>query len=184
MLRLGATEKGITELVAIGEHVAGLAVAASGFRLEQDSLVREPAQGNGGDPRERQVDDAIRSWTRENLDLDGLPAYWDLLRDEPKFREAHWRTHQLVLGDGEIDLKAKGLIAYAVACFRSSPYWVEYFTRYCRAALGVNGTELRETVLAGMHSASYNTAAHGMMLGRRYTDMRAEEFHKDGEVLG
>lgn len=177
MLRLGATEKAITELVAIGEHVVGLSVAAAGFRLDPDKLVTAGEPAGDGDATAAELDGEIRSWAQNNVGLDDIPTYWWVLRDEPKFRAAHWRAHQLILGAGEIEGKAKGLIAYAVACYRTSPYWVEYFDRYCRIAFGATDEELREAVLAAMHSASFNTVAHAMMLEARHTDMRAEDFH-------
>ncbi|MEX2533773.1 MAG: hypothetical protein WD360_07380, partial [Nitriliruptoraceae bacterium] len=95
-----------------------------------------------------------------------------------QFRAVHWRAHKLVLSAGEIDAKAKALIAFAVASYRTSDYWVEYFERYCRVAFDATDKELREAVLAGLHSAGINTVAHGMMLHARFTDMRAEDFHE------
>lgn len=120
MLRLGATEKALTEMVAIGEHVAGLTVTSAGLRLE-------PGVPNGLTPRAHPVpdatddplDDTIASWAKANLGTDEIPVYWQILRPQTKFRQAHWRVHALILSDGEVDAKAKGLVALAVASFRS-----------------------------------------------------------------
>lgn len=177
MLRLGTTEQAVTELVAIGEHVVGLSVAAAGFRLDPDRIVPIDEPEGIDDPAEAALEDEIREWTREKVGLSGVPTYWLHLRPEQKFRAANWRSHQLILGDGEIDAKSKSLIAFAVASYRSSSYWLEYFERYCRVAFAVTDVELREAVLAAMHSASFNTVAHGMMLGADQTDMRAADFH-------
>ena len=177
MLRLGVTERAITELVAIGEHVVGLSVSAAGFRLDPDQLVAPAERASASDASATEFEDEVIAWARENLGLDDIPSYWLLLRDEPKFRAAHWHKHRLILGDGELEAKAKALIAYAVACYRTSSYWIAYFDHYCRTAFGATDKELREAVLAAMHSASSNTVAHGMMLQARHTDMRAEDFH-------
>jgi alkylhydroperoxidase/carboxymuconolactone decarboxylase family protein YurZ len=178
VLRLGATEKGITELLALGEHLVGLSVTAAGLLLEPDTS--SSAVQVELDEHVSHVDDLdeiIASWARINLDADRIPAYWNVLRAQPKFREAHWRVHELVLGAGEFDAKAKGLIALAVASFRASPYWTTYFTQYCRIALGASVDEVREAVLMAAHAASVNTVAHGSMLKARHDEMRASDFH-------
>lgn len=178
MLRLGVTEKAITELVAIGEHVVGVSVGAAGFRLDAQHLVAPVESDTAESASQAELESAIRTWAHDNLAVDGLPTYWRILRDEPQFRDVHWRVHKLVLSAGEIDAKAKALIAFAVASYRTSDYWIEYFARYCRVAFDVTDKELREAVLAGVHSAGINTVAHGMMLNARFTDMRAEDFHE------
>jgi len=177
VLRLGGTEKAITELVALGEHVVGLSVTAAGLRLEAEPTASLDQSGPDGHVADDDLDEAVASWAQTNLDADGVPVYWQVLRTQPKFREAHWRVHTLVLGEGEFDAKAKGLIALAVASFRSSPYWIEYFTQYCRVALGASADELREAVLMAAHAGSVNTVAHGMMLKARHDEMCATDFH-------
>ncbi|MEX2532903.1 MAG: hypothetical protein WD360_02940, partial [Nitriliruptoraceae bacterium] len=101
MLRLGVTEKALTELVAIGEHVVGASVGAAGFRLDPQHLVVAREADDAASTADIELETEIRTWARDNLNVDGVPSYWMILRDEPQFRAVHWRAHKLVLSAGE-----------------------------------------------------------------------------------
>jgi len=122
VLRLGATEKALTEMVAIGEHVVGLTVTSFGLRLEPQLALSGLADVTTNLPDEDEpLDVTIAAWAKDNLGTAGVPAYWQILRPQTKFRQAHWRVHELILGAGELDAKAKGLIALAVASISGQP---------------------------------------------------------------
>jgi hypothetical protein len=190
VLRLGTSERGLTEIMAVAEHVNSMAVLAEGFRLRPD--VPSLPQGQ---PTElvAPLDDAkaspaaetlqrIQSWTRSALDVEHVPAFWRVLARHPRFLNATWAKNCLVLGAGEIDEPTKACVALAVAMNAGSAYFTSYFGPWVRRSVPLDDDGLVELGAAEMHYVAFNTVAHVMMLEPRHTDMRTEDFSTGGRL--
>jgi len=188
VLRLGLRERGVTEIMAIAEHVASVVAAAEGLRLRPD-VPREAA----GDATElidarreppgeaRQTLAEIASWSKTELGIDHVPIFWRALASRPRLLASVWAKHRLVLGAGELDRSAKRAIALAVAMNKRSPYWTGYFAQAGRSIAAFDDDVILEIAAATLHYASFNTISHGMMLDAPYTDIVAAEFAPGSE---
>lgn len=146
MLRLGIGERGVSEIVAIAEHVASLCVAAEALRIPLDIpdqagpadkvAVRpvEPVELRG---EAREVMDEIAAWAREDLGIAHVPLIWRSLAHLPRMLVNSWHKDRLVMSAGHLDLQAKACIAFAVAAARQSPYMSAYTTALHRKALSL-----------------------------------------------
>lgn len=180
MLRLGLTERGVTEILGLAEHVTSIAAAAEGLRLRPDvpdapagppsELVAPRPDAGGG------TLDAIREWSREHLGVDRVPAFWSVFASRPRLLDAVWAKHRLVLSAGELAPEAKVQVGLAVAMARPSPYWTGYFTALGRHAHALTDEAIVETAAAVLHIRAFNTIAHGMMLEAPHRDIVAAEF--------
>jgi hypothetical protein len=143
-LRLTGTERGVAEVAAVAEHVAGLTSTAAAFDLRPD-VPHPAADGVPTVPLldETSASDAaatlaeIRAWAKETLDIDHIPGVWRALAHLPRLLEATWRKDRLVLGAGVLDELVKGCAGLAVAQFRQSPYWIRYLTHFLRTRCGL-----------------------------------------------
>jgi alkylhydroperoxidase/carboxymuconolactone decarboxylase family protein YurZ len=191
VLRLGVSEQGLTEIMAVAEHVAGMAALAEGFRLRAD-VPHEPE----GPPSElvppldelepgaaAELLDQIRAWAAEALGVQHVPALWRVLARHLRFLSATWAKDRLVFCGGELDEATKTCAAMAVAMNMHSAYCVAYFNPWVRRAVGLDDDGMVELGAAVMHYVSFNTIAHGMMLDPPFTDVRAADFQADGRLL-
>ncbi|MGD9892777.1 MAG: hypothetical protein AB7R89_01695 [Dehalococcoidia bacterium] len=187
MLRLGISERGITEILAIAEHVNSLSALADGFRLPPDvphpsdtstSLVAPLPGGEDGPATETLSE--IQAWVGECLGIAHVPAIWRVIARHPKFLAAEWAKHQLVFSDGEISLGPKLCAALAVAMNKHSAYWTAYLNPWVRGAMGLDDATMVELGAAVVHYVSFNTIAHGMMLEAPFEDMTAADFQPGG----
>ncbi len=188
MLRLGITERGVTEILAVAEHVNSLSALTDGFRLPPDvplpapdaslSLV-PPLPEDGSGPAAHQMAE-IRAWAAEHLGVAHVPAVWRVIARHPKFLAAEWAKHLLVLSDGEIPLGPKLCAALAVAMNRHSPYWTAYLNPWVRQAMRLEDDAMVEIGAAVVHYVSFNTIAHGMMLEPPFEDMTVADFQPGG----
>lgn len=190
MLRLGVTERGLTEVMAVAEHVASMAALAEGFRLQPDV-----PRATDGPPTElvppldetepglaAETLDAIRVWATAALCVQHVPAVWRVLARQPRFLSATWAKDRLVLGRGELDEGTKACAAMAVAMNLRSPYCVAYFNPLVRRSMELNDAGMVELGAAVMHYVSFNTVAHGMMLEPPFVDVRARDFQPGGRL--
>ena len=188
MLRLGISEQGLTEIMAVAEHINSMATLAEGFRLRPDVL-----QQPDGPPTELVTPleeeepglatdtlNQIRNWASLALGIEHVPALWRVLARQPRFLAATWAKDRLVLGAGEIDEATKACAAMAVAMNARSAYCTSYINPWVRRAMGLDDAGMVELGAAVMHYVSFNTVAHGMMLGAPFEDMRAEDFQVEG----
>ncbi len=180
VLRLGIGERGVTEIMGVSEHVSSLCAGAAALKLAPDVPDRrEPASAGAGEPAPSAAMESleeIASWSRENLGLDRAPDFWRLLAQQPRFLQTTWAKDRLVLSPGRLDDSAKLCIAFAVAAFRQSAYWIAYFTELLRRRAAFDESALVELTASVMHYVSFNTVAHAMMLGAKHQDMTAAEF--------
>ena len=190
MLRLGTSEQGLTEILAVAEHTTSLAALAEGFSLRPD--VPRPRDGAPTELVEP-VDEAepglaadtldqIRAWARSNLGIEHVPALWRVLARQPRFLASTWAKNCLVLGAGEVDEATKACTALAVAMNARSAYLTAYLNPWVRRVAGLDDDGLVELGAAVMHYVSFNTIAHGMMLDPPFTDVRAEDFRAGGRL--
>ena len=180
VLRLGVGERGVTEIMAISEHVSSLSAGAAALQLAPDVPERRGAapQAAGEPPPTAAIEclDEIVAWSGEHLGLERVPDFWRLVAHQPRFLQATWAKDRLVLGPGRLDEPAKLCIAFAIAAFRQSVYWIAYFTQLLRRRAACDEAALVELTASVMHYISFNTVAHGMMLGARHEEMTAAEF--------
>lgn len=183
VLRLGVHERGITEIMAIAEHVVSVAAAAEGLRLRPD------VPGVAGDDGvaalvaipERPSDDAnatwqeIAAWSKDALGTDHVPSFWRAFAPRPRLLAAVWAKHRLVLGAGELDADAKLAIALAVAMSTHSQYWTGYLAQAGRHARVFDDEVILEIAAATLHYNSFNTISHGMMLEAPHRDLVAAD---------
>ena len=181
VLRLGVGERGVTEIMAISEHVGALCAGAAALRLEPDIPERPgPAAARIAPPKAAaECLDEIASWARGELGLDCAPDFWRMLAHQPRFLRATWDKDRLVLGAGRLDERAKLCIAFAVAAARQCPYWIACYTEVLRRRAAIDDAALVELTASVMHYVSFNTIAHGMMLGPRHEEMTAAAFESD-----
>lgn len=175
VLRLGVGERGVTEIMAVSEHVASLCAGASALQLEPDVPERRSQARVVGPPAGPLLEE-IAGWARAHLGLDRAPDFWVRLSPQPRFLETTWRKDRLVMGAGRLDEPAKLCLGFAVAAFRQSPYWIAYFTELLRRCAGLDEPALVELTASVMHYVSFNTIAHGMMLHPRFGEMTAADF--------
>jgi hypothetical protein len=179
VLRLGIGERGVTEIMAISEHVSSLCAGAAALQLTPDVPERQgPAPAAAEQPPRAAAEclDEVADWSREQLGLDRAPDFWRALAHQPRFLQATWAKDRLVLSPGRLDEAAKLCIAFAVAAFRQSPYWIAYLTELLRRRPAWDEAALVELTASVMHYVSFNTVAHGMMLSPRHEEMTAADF--------
>jgi alkylhydroperoxidase/carboxymuconolactone decarboxylase family protein YurZ len=190
VLRLGVSEQGLTETMAVAEQVASMAALAEGFRLRPD--VPRPPDGPPTElvPPLDEVEpgqaaetlDAIRQWATEALGVQHVPALWRVLARHPRFLSATWAKDRLVFARGELDEATKACAAMAVAMNMRSPYCAAYFNPWVRRMMGLDDSGMVELGAAVMHYVSFNTIAHGMMLEPPFVDVRATDFLSGGRL--
>jgi hypothetical protein len=130
VLRLGVSEQGLTEILAVAEHVNSMVALAEGFRLRPDvprlsegpptELVPpldDAAPGLAADTLDR-----IRVWARSALGIEHVPAFWRVLARQPRFLASTWAKNGLVLSAAELDEPTKACAALAVAMNAHSAY--------------------------------------------------------------
>jgi alkylhydroperoxidase/carboxymuconolactone decarboxylase family protein YurZ len=188
VLRLGTSEQGITEIMAVAEHVNSMATLAEGFQLRPDvphapqgpvtELVAPMDEVEAGPAADTL--DQIRAWAMSTLAIEHVPAFWRVLARHPRFLVATWAKDRLVFGAGQIDEATKACAAMAVAMNARSNYCTSYFNPWLRRTLGLDDAGMVELGAAVMHYVSFNTVAHGMMLHPPFEDMRADDFGPAG----
>ena len=174
VLRLGVGERGVTEIMALAEHVASLCAGAAALRVEPDVFTDGPQQARTWEPPL----DEIAEWAQAHLGLAGPPAFWQALAAQPGFLQVTWAKDRLVFGEGRLDATSKVHVAFAVAALEQSPYWVAYFERVLQQRAGLSQATLVELAACVMHYVSFNTVAHAMGLGARHEEMTAAEFQE------
>ena len=190
MLRLGISEQGLTEIMAVAEHVNSMAALAEGFRLRPDVPHRPQGPATELVPPVDEAEprlaadtlDQIRAWSRSTLGTEHVPAFWRVLARQPRFLASTWAKDRLVLAAAEVDEATKACAAMAVAMNARSGYCTSYFNPWVRRAVDLDDADMVELGAAVMHYVSFNTVAHGMMLGAPFDDMRAEDFQPGGRL--
>ncbi len=183
VLRLGVTEQGVTEILAVAEHVTSIAAAAEGLRLRPDvpgapsGLATELVDlARRTPPEAERLLAEIAEWAGTALGTQHIPAFWRTLALKPRLLEAVWAKHRLVLGADELGADLKAAVALAVAMNAHSNYWTGYFDRLGRVTYGSDDETVVEIAGAVIHYTAFNTIAHGMMLDAPHTEIVADDF--------
>ncbi len=188
MLRLGVGERGVSEIMAVAEHVASLCAAAEALRLPADlplpAAGSPPGSVEPADPAALQGDAAaamaeIATWARSSLGVEHVPVLWRALARLPRMMLTTWRKDRLVMSGGKLDPSAKACIAFAVASFKQSPYMIAYTTALLRKAVALDDEAVVELVASVMHYVSFNTISHAMLLEAPHSGMQAADFAKE-----
>ncbi len=183
VLRLGASEQGITEILAVAEHVTSIAAAAAGLRIRPD--VPHTATGTPTElidlRRAPRTESAltlaeIRNWAQQALYTDHTPAFWRAFASKPRLLQAIWAKHLLVLGADELGADLKAAVALAVAMNAHSDYWTGYFDQLGRVRHSFDDETVVEIAGAVSHYKAFNTISHGMMLDAPHRDIVATDF--------
>lgn len=189
MLRLTGTTRAVAEVAATAEHVASLTLAASAFNLSFDDVAqREPSGGSLGHlvdehaPEAEAIMAEIRTWTSTAMGVEEVPSLWRALAHRPRFLQATWHKHRLVLGDGVLESQARACAGLAVAELRGSPYVISYFTALLRHSYGFDDAALVDVATMAMHALSFNTIAGGMLLEAPFDELSAEDFASGGRL--
>lgn len=183
MLRLTGSDRAVAEIAAVAEHVASLTAAAAGLRLGSGTgrhplvaLPDEPSNESAATWAE------IRAWSRASLGSDTVPDIWRALAHQPRLLDATWRKDRVVMTSGVVDETVKIYAALAVAQFRASDYWIEYYTEALRTRASVDDRALVEIAGAVMHYVSFNTIAHGMRLEAPFAGITASDVAPGGPL--
>jgi hypothetical protein len=180
-MRLGAGERGVTEVMAVAEHVASLTAGAAGFRLAADVPERgpgapEPVFSEPSAGVAAETLDQVRAWAAESLGVERAPDFWRCLAVQPRLLSAIWEKHRLVMSAGRLPEPTKVCVALAVAVFRQSDYWISYLSHQGHRSGALDDESLVELVGCVMHYVAFNTVAHGMRLEPQHHDMVASDF--------
>jgi hypothetical protein len=185
VLRLGLDERGITEIMAIAEHVVSVIAAAEGLRLRPDVPERPTGPATELVGLRSEVHDDVRSTlgeiarvAKDTLGIDHVPAFWRALAQRPRLLDSVWVKHRLVLGAGQLDAHAKLAVALSVAMNKRSPYWTSYLAQLGRCTGAFDDDVIVEIAGATLHYAAFNTISHGMMLDAPHRDLTASEFER------
>src|SRR5579859_7738390 len=171
--------------MAVAAHIAGLCAAAEGLQLPVDLPHQaEPAGPYAVRSADRSMlegeaaaaMDEIADWAQSALGVGHVPLIWRQLARLPRLMVAAWRKDRLVMSGGRLDADAKACIAFAVACFKQSPYMIAYTTAQLRKRLDLADEAVVELVASVMHYVTFNTISHAMQLEAAHTDMRAADF--------
>jgi hypothetical protein len=192
VLRLGVSDQGLTEIIAVAEHVNSLAALAEGFRLRPD--VPHPPEGPATElvaPLDEphlglvaETLDQVRGWAKAALGVEHVPAIWRVLARHPRFLAATWAKDRLVFDGGTVEQATRACAAMAVAMNAHSAYLTAYFDPWVRRTVGLDDAGMVELAAAVMHYVSFNTVAHAMMLEPPLVDLRADDFRPGGRLAG
>lgn len=171
-MRMGYTEVGVTELIAVTEHASGISKLALGILLAPD-VVQPPPSGRSslvGLPTDDELDPDVRTLLaeigareQERLGLDRLPNVWRLLALDPHYLKAAWQKHEFALRAGQLDGFSKLAAALAVAMSVGCRYFIEYFSLAFRRA-GASPRQVLQVAAIVDHFNSFNTLADGMAI--------------------
>lgn len=170
MLRLGLSEVGVTEVVAVAEHVYALGRTAQALLLgagadleDEPRCLLAPVDPSEVDPAVAATLAEIAEHERGEIGRDLVPVHWRIVARDRHYLEATWRKHLTVLGDGEVPVDEKRLVALGAAAAAGSPYVVERAAAAVRHA-GRSDDDLLEVLAVADHYASFNTVTDAMDL--------------------
>lgn len=161
-MRSGVTEKGVTELIAVVEHVHALCRITIGLGLDgepEDSFVTRKLLS---EPVPSKSEEVLQVATQSSFTR-GTRLYWQVLARNPHYLKATWEKHQTVLEEGELSAVDKTIVAFAVALQSGSPSWRDQFAEALDQD-GVSPSELLEIIGVVDHYNSFNKITDGMQV--------------------
>jgi alkylhydroperoxidase family enzyme len=166
---MGKDERAITELMSIVDLVSGLSKAAFGAGLfapqipgvAQQGMVLGLVEEQEAKGRVTKIYEEIRVREAERLGHEGVPLFWKAIAHRPLYLEAAWNRSKILLAEGEISLKEKEILGYAVASNIGSQYFVnEHVTALRR--LGMDDAALVEVLAVVDYFEGLNKVSEGM----------------------
>jgi alkylhydroperoxidase family enzyme len=166
---MGKDEKAITELMSIVDLVSGLSKAAFGAGLfapdtpgaTQQGMVLGLVEEKDAKGKVTKVYQEIRAREAERLGREAVPSFWKAIAHRPLYLEAAWNRSKILLAEGEISLKEKEILGYAVAANVGSQYFVhEHVTALRR--LGMDDSALVEVLAVVDYFEGLNKVSEGM----------------------
>ncbi len=170
-MRLGVDEVGVTELMAVAEHIRAMSALARGLVILPDipdlpggrpALVAL-ADPVAVDEPARFIFVEIRGFAQEALGMDRVPNLWRAIGSNPHYLESTWRKDQVVMAAGKLAAKDKRLVALGVAMNGGCTYLIEYHAAILRRA-GCTDRDILEVMGVVDHYNSLNTLSDGMQL--------------------
>lgn len=173
-MRMEVDEKGITELIGLVDHVAGMNKVSSGLMLgggagPEEPLLPYPTEEEIEEPAKRILEEVERVESAR-LGRSGVPAYWRSLARNRHYFESTWNKHKLLLDGGVLDGQAKAAVGLGVSTTNGSDYFVRYFHDALRTS-GWDPGRILEIFGVVDHYNSFNTLATGMQIE---SDIRPE----------
>jgi alkylhydroperoxidase/carboxymuconolactone decarboxylase family protein YurZ len=173
-MRLGLDETGVTEMMAIVDHVRGLNWVADGLFLEDDGGTEEPLiplpEEDELDDRAERILNSAAEAEEKRLGRAGVPKIWKALSRNFHYLEATWAKHRLLLDRPGIDPLGKLAVGLGVSVTNGSRYFIRYFTRALTHA-GWDEGRILEIFGVVDHYSSFNTITSGMQVE---SDIRPE----------
>ena len=173
-MRMEVDEKGITELIGLVDHMAGMNKVAFGLLLEDDEGPENPLLPY---PEEEEIEppvqalmDEVEKFESARLGTPGVPKYWRSLARNRHYFESTWAKHKLLLDGGVLDREAKLAVGLGVSATNGSRYFIRYFHKALVSA-GWDFGRILEIFGVVDHYNSFNTLATGMQIE---SDIRPE----------
>lgn len=173
-MRLGLDEKGVTELMAIVDHVRGLNKVADGLLLEDDRGSEKPLipfpPDDELDVRAPQTLKWVAEHEEKRLGRPGVPKIWKALSRNVHYLEATWAKHEMLFDREGIDPMGKLAVGLGVSATNGCRYFVRYFADAIAHA-GWDAGKILEIFGVVDHYNSFNTITSGMQVE---SDIRPE----------
>ncbi len=170
-MRMGKGERAVTELMSVVDLVSGLSKAAFGAGLYSPEVegVTPPGMVLGlveeGSAKGRvaKVFGELREREATRLGRDSVPLFWRAVAHRPLYLEAAWNRSKILLTKGEISLKEKEMLGYAVAANVGSHYFgFEHATAL--RVLGMDDAALVEVLAVVDYFDGLNKVSEGMAI--------------------
>ncbi len=164
-MRLGVDEAGVTELIGLTDHVAGMNKVALGLLLEGEEsppLLPEAPEAEW-EPLVRASMEEVAQVESARLGGGGVPRYWRSLARNRHYFESTWNKHKVLLDGGVLDPDAKAAVGFGVSATNGSKYFIRYF-HACLVNMGWDAGRILEILGVVDHYNSFNTLATGMQI--------------------
>ncbi len=171
-MRLGWTKQAVTELVGVTEHTMGLNRLAQGLMLKPDLERPRPEDDNalvaliGREPEDERLASLfadIESAEKKRLGIRYLPNVWRLMARKHDYLVTTWGKHQLLFGEGDLDLDTKLAVGLGVSMTNASIYFIQYFKRALEKLNYDDAAVFEIAIVVDLYN-SYNKVADGHMI--------------------
>ena len=168
-MRMGKNEKAVTELLSIVDLVSGLCKAAFGAGIFTPEEEGETPKGmllglveeNHAKGKSEKVFGEIRKREQERLGRETVPLFWRAIAHRPLYLEATWARSKILLSEGELSLKEKEILGYAISANVGSHYFANEHVIALRR-LGMDDAALVEVLAVVDYFEGLNKLSEGM----------------------
>ena len=168
-MRMGKDEKAVTELMSVVDLVSGLSKAAFGAGIFAPEAEGPPPGGmllglveeEGAQGKVGKVFEEIRERERERLGRETVPLFWRAIAHRPLYLEAAWTRSKILLAEGNLSLKEKEIIGYAVSANVGSHYFADEHVTALRR-IGMDDAALVEILAVVDYFEGLNKLSEGM----------------------